>query len=399
MMKPIFIQWGAGNIGRSFIGQVFAQNGYSVTFIDINAELIEVLNTKHSYDVHTVSGEESEILVVDDVSAINATNQDAVNEAIAYASLMGVSVGKNVWPHIASSLSKAILIRYKVRPLEPLDIILAENIHHASQFVTSLLTKYLPQDFPLDSYVGLIETSIGKMVPIQEGDALGSVRAEPYNELIVDKDGFLQDIPKVAQLNPVSPIGAYVDRKLFIHNLGHATAAYLGFKANPEAMFISDVLEDSTVFYKVRATMMQSSDVLVELYPEVFTARSLTDHIDDLLRRFRNKALQDTVFRVGRDLRRKLRYDDRFMGILIEAERLRKPWDLIGKAYLAALSFYAANATHEQMPSDKECLQHMEQMSLKEKLYYVSDWEHSHFSQGLFEDIYEGFLRISRDSL
>jgi len=398
-MKPIFIQWGAGNIGRSFIGQVFAQNGYSVTFIDINTDLIEVLNTKHSYDVLTVNGEESEILVVDDVSAINATDQYAVNEAIAHASLMGVSVGKNVWPHIASSLSKAILTRYKVRPLEPLDIILAENIHHASQFVTSLLIKYLPQDFPLHSYVGLIETSIGKMVPIQEGDALGSVRAEPYNELIVDKDGFLEKIPKVAQLHLVSPIGAYVDRKLFIHNLGHATTAYLGFKANPRAMFISDVLEDNTVSTKVRATMIQSSNVLEELYPKVFTARALTDHIDDLLRRFGNKALQDTVFRVGRDLRRKLRYDDRFMGIIIEAQRLQKPWDLIGKAYLTALSFYATDANHEQMPSDKECLQQIEQMSLKEKLYYVSDWEHSHLSQGLFEDIYEGFLRISRDPL
>ncbi|HKM06435.1 MAG TPA: mannitol-1-phosphate 5-dehydrogenase [Sphaerochaeta sp.] len=398
-MKPNLVQWGAGNIGRSFIGQVFAQNGYSVTFIDINADLIEVLNLNHSYDVHTVSGEKSEILVVDDVSAINAMNQDAVDEAITHASLMGVSVGKNVWPHIASSLSKAILTRYKIRPLKPLDIILAENIHHASQFVTALLKQYLPKDFPFHSYVGLIETSIGKMVPIQEGDALGSVRAEPYDELIVDKDGFLQDIPRVAQLHPVSPIGAYVDRKLFIHNLGHATSAYLGFKANPNAIHISDVLEDSAVFNKVKTTMQQSSDVLLELYPEVFTERALAEHIDDLLNRFRNKALQDTVFRVGRDLRRKLRYDDRFMGILIEAQRLHKSWDSIGKAYLAALSFYATDINHDQMPSDKECLQQMEHMNLKEKLYYISEWEHSHLSQGLFEEIYEGFLRIRSESL
>ncbi|MBK5247669.1 MAG: hypothetical protein JJE49_10435, partial [Peptostreptococcaceae bacterium] len=380
-MKPLFVQWGAGNIGRSFIGQVFSQNGYTVTFIDINTKLIDVLNTEHSYVVHTVSGEDSVNLVVDDVLAIDATNQDAVNEAIINASLMGISVGKNVWPYIASSLSMAIVARYKTRPLEPLDIILAENIHHASQFVTSFLTKYLPKDFPLNSYVGLVETSIGKMVPIQDGNALGTVRAEPYDELIVDKDGFLQQIPKVVQLHPVSPISAYVDRKLFIHNLGHATAAYLGYKANPEALYISDVLEDSTVISNVRKTMMQSADALLELYPNVFTYSTLTYHIDDLIQRFKNKALQDTVFRVGRDLKRKLRYDDRFMGIIIEAQRLQKPWDLIAKAYLAALTFYAANSSNEQMLSDKECLQHMVNMSLKDKLYYVSDWEHSHLSK------------------
>lgn len=392
-MKPLFVQWGAGNIGRSFIGQVFAQNGYSVTFIDINESLIEVLNREHSYDVHTVSGEKEKILVVEEVSAINATDQMAVNEAISQASCMGVSVGKNVWPHIASSLSQAILARYNTRPQEPLDIILAENIHHASQFVASLLTKHLPKSFPLQLYVGLIETSIGKMVPIQEGDAQGSVRAEPYDELIVDKDGFLQEIPQVKQLHPVSPIGAYVDRKLFIHNLGHATAAYLGYKANPEAVYISEVLEDSLVRNTVRETMMQSSAVLLQLYPDVFTENLLTDHIDDLILRFRNKALKDTVFRVGRDLRRKLRYDDRFMGIIIEAQRLQKPWSLIGKAYLSALSFYAEDSNKEQMQSDKECLGHIQHMNLKDTLYYVSDWEHSHLAKGLFTDIYESFSR------
>lgn len=397
-MEPLFVQWGAGNIGRSFIGQVFAQNGYSVTFIDINESLIEVLNTEHSYNVHTVSGEDEMILTVDGISAINATDQRAVNETITQASLMGVSVGKNVWPHIASSLSQAILARYKIRPQEPLDIILAENIHHASHFVSSLLTTYLPQDFPLHSYVGLIETSIGKMVPIQEGDALGSVRAEPYDELIVDKDGFLQDIPKVKQLHPVSPIGAYVDRKLFIHNLGHATAAYLGYKANPEALYISEVLEDSLVRSTVRETMMQSSAVLLQLYPGVFTKSLLTEHIDDLIHRFMNKALKDTVFRVGRDLKRKLRYDDRFMGIIIEAQRLQQPWDLIGKAYLSALSFYAEDSNNEQMQSDKECLEHIQHMNLKETLYYVSDWEHSHLDQGLFTSIYDNYLSIQKKS-
>lgn len=43
-MKKKLVQFGAGNIGRSFIGQIFSQNGYEVVFIDLNQTLIQNLN-------------------------------------------------------------------------------------------------------------------------------------------------------------------------------------------------------------------------------------------------------------------------------------------------------------------------------------------------------------------
>ena len=61
------------------------------------------------------------------------------------------------------------------------------------------LGRYLPHDYPLNELVGLVETSIGKMVPIMsqkdlEEDPL-QVFAEPYNTLIVSKKGFKNPIP------------------------------------------------------------------------------------------------------------------------------------------------------------------------------------------------------------
>ena len=35
-----FIMYGAGNIGRGFIGQTFSEAGYKVGFVDINKEVI-----------------------------------------------------------------------------------------------------------------------------------------------------------------------------------------------------------------------------------------------------------------------------------------------------------------------------------------------------------------------
>ena len=103
----------------------------------------------------------------------------------------------------------------------------------AADFVREQLIKNLPSSFPVESMVGLIETSIGKMVPIMplaelEKDPL-VVFAEPYNTLILDGKGFKSPIPEIKGLAPKSNIKAWVDRKAFIHNLGHATAAYYGY--------------------------------------------------------------------------------------------------------------------------------------------------------------------------
>ncbi|MDD2296635.1 MAG: mannitol-1-phosphate 5-dehydrogenase, partial [Sphaerochaetaceae bacterium] len=104
-MKSLFVQWGAGNIGRSFIGQVFARKGYQVIFIDIDKKLIEALNQHGQYMVEAVSREGIRQLPITGISACDAGDQQAVNDAITQATLMGVSVGKNVWPFIAKQLA------------------------------------------------------------------------------------------------------------------------------------------------------------------------------------------------------------------------------------------------------------------------------------------------------
>ena len=42
-MKKV-VHFGAGNIGRGFIGALFSLSGYHVTFVDIADEIIDRLN-------------------------------------------------------------------------------------------------------------------------------------------------------------------------------------------------------------------------------------------------------------------------------------------------------------------------------------------------------------------
>lgn len=351
------IQFGAGKIGRSFIGQVFGRAGYEVVFVDIDRQLVDHLNEAGQYRVIIKAKRSDETILVEQVRGLPLEDADAVISELADASVAALSVGQKGLPATLPLVAKALVLRRQRHGQWPLDIIIAENLRNADQFISNELTRLLPKDYPLDRLVGLVETSIGKMVPIMshadlEADPL-QVFAEPYNSLIVAKHGFKNPVPAINDLAPKDNIKAWVDRKLFIHNLGHATGAYLGFQHDPKAVFMFQVLSDPDVFKTTRRTMLQSAAVLMALYPGEFTPAQLTAHIDDLLDRFQNRALGDTIFRVGCDLYRKLGPEDRLASPIHAAIQLNKPYDLILKALIAGISFRAKDETSQCLPSDE----------------------------------------------
>ena len=336
--------FGAGRIGRSFIGQLFGCNGYKVEFVDINSEIVKVLNKKGSYRI-IIRREKDEEIIVPNVHAIDASDEKKVAEAVATAGIMAISVGRNAVGKVIPGIASGLKLRYVHCHDSPLDIILAENMRSAKEFVQRLLREKLPENYPFEKLVGLVETSIGKMVPIMtqaelEKDPL-LIFAEPYNTLILDRRGFKSAIPDIKELAPKDNMKAWVDRKAFIHNLGHATAAYFGFYKHPEITYLSEIFNDREVCDFTREVMLQSADLLCHAYPQEFTKADLESHADDLIYRFRNKALRDTVFRVGQDLIRKLGPDDRFMGAIHLAIKVVKPYDKIIKAMTYGFYFKA----------------------------------------------------------
>jgi mannitol-1-phosphate 5-dehydrogenase len=352
------VLFGAGKIGRSFIGQVFSRSGFEVVFVDINPQLIDLLNQHKQYNVVIKSNKGDEVICVTNVRGIHLENTEKVVAELADAALAALSVGQQGMPAALPLISKSLLLRKKKHGAWPLDIIIAENMRNADQYIQIELTRLLPVDYPINDLLGLVETSIGKMVPIMsKKDMLEDplqVFAEPYNSLIVAKNGFKNPIPEVEFLAPKENIKAWVDRKLFIHNLGHATVAYLGFQKNSQAVYIYEALSDIEIYQASRETMLQSSEILMALYPGEFTFSQLEAHINDLLERFQNKALGDTIFRVGCDLYRKLSPEDRLAGPVHAARSLGKPHYKILKVIEAAISFRATDENGNFFPSDEK---------------------------------------------
>ncbi|MGQ8336266.1 hypothetical protein ACUNWD_06910 [Sunxiuqinia sp. A32] len=352
------IVFGAGKIGRSFIGQVFSRSGYEVVFVDINARLIDLINDKKEYRVVIKSNKGDEIITVSNCRGIHLNDKEKLVSELTDVPLIALSVGQQGLPAALPLIAESLLNRPQKHGHWPLDIIIAENMRDADLFIADELSKRLPTDFPLQERVGLVESSIGKMVPIMsrkdlEDDPL-QVFAEPYNSLIVAKSGFKNPVPDVGFLAPKENIKAWVDRKLFIHNLGHATAAYLGFQKNPKWIYIYEALADPEIFQLTRETMLQSAEILMAQYPGEFTHSQLEAHIDDLLERFQNKALGDTIFRVGCDLYRKLSPEDRLAGPIHAAIKLGKPYDFILNAIMAAMNFKAPDENGEYFPNDEK---------------------------------------------
>ena len=350
------VLFGAGKIGRSFIGQLFSRGGYEVVFIDVFKPVIDELNLRRNYNV-VIKSEKESVINIQNVRGVFAGDEEQVYEEIAKARIVAVSVGLNGLKSIIPLIANGLIKRYATVGALPLDIIIAENLRNAAEFMNNKLKEHLPEGFPLSERVGLIETSIGKMVPIMlkrdmETDIL-QVFAEPYNTLILDKLAFKNPIPEIEGLAPKENMKAWVDRKLFVHNLGHATAAYLGFLYHPTSIYLYEVLSDSTLKDIVRNTMLQAADILLKKYPSEFTVESLIEHIDDLLMRFQNKALGDTLFRVGCDLQRKLGTEDRLAGAIHLARELKLPYDLILKALVYGCHFRATDEAGNKLPSDQ----------------------------------------------
>lgn len=349
------VLFGAGKVGRSFIGQLFSSGGYEVVFIDINKQVIDALNNRGHYKV-IIKSDKDEVMNIKNVRGVYSGDSEKVIQEVATAGILAVSVGIDGLEGVFPLLAKGLIKRKIIHKNHPLDIIIAENMRDGDLFFRHHLTQLLPEDYPFDNLVGLIETSIGKMVPIMQKkdvmDNILQVFAEPYNTLVLNKKGFRNPIPAINGLSPKDNIKAWVDLKLFIHNLGHSSAAYIGYLYNPNFKFLYETLAINEVQSLVRAIMLQSADILLSKYPEEFTHKGIVEHIDDLLFRFQNKALGDTIYRVGCDLNRKLGSQDRLSGAIKEAMAFKLPYEKILYSLVSGCHFRATDEDGKMLNSD-----------------------------------------------
>lgn len=334
------VQFGAGNIGRGFTGQLFSEAGFEVVFVDVVPEVVALLNERRGYRIR-IACDQPYTIEINGVRAVDGRDIASVAFEIASADVICTAVGVKALPHIAPGLAAGIRERADRKISDSINIVICENLQNMSGYLRGEVKKALPPEYHgyLDEKVGFVESVVGRMVPVmteeQKKEDPLLVVVEPYKHLPIARDMIKGSFPEIPGIELAANFQSYVDRKLYTHNCGHAAAAYFGYLKGYE--FIYESMNDPQIEAAVRSVLAETGEALIRKHG--FSREAHQEHVEDLLRRFANMALGDQVARVGGDPARKLGPDDRLVG----AARLAEDYGVcptnVCKAIAAALYF------------------------------------------------------------
>ena len=326
------VHFGAGNIGRGFVGLVLHNAGYELVFADVNAELIDALAGSSRYLVREV-GAGASVSTVDNYRALNsATDEADVIAEIASADIVTTAVGPNILKFVAPLIAKALAARSS--KLAPLAVMACENAINA----TNLLRGFVMDNLTDPSFAArgvFANTAVDRIVPGQPEGAGLDVTVEAFFEWAIESGPFEGNAPVIPEAHFVADLAPYIERKLFTVNTGHATTAYHGFLAG--ASSIAEAIGMPAVLAEVRAVLAETKGLLVAKHD--FEPAVQQEYIDTNLARFANEELTDTVERVGRQPLRKLSRNERFVGPAAELAERGLPSAALVRAMGAALHF------------------------------------------------------------
>lgn len=307
------LHFGAGNIGRGFIGKLLADSGVQVIFADVNDKVIDLLKIQQSYPVKIVGETINRVEQVKQVTGVNSKDENAVIALFNEVDMVTTAVGPNVLKIIASTIAKGLTARLAAGNEKPLNIIACENMVRGTSFLKEQVFAHLSPELQakVEQFVGFVDSAVDRIVPPVQADEQDPllVTVEEFSEWIVDQTQFKGDIPTIQGMEKTDNLMAFVERKLFTLNTGHAVTAYYGKTKGYQ--FVKESIEDEQVKAFVKSVMQESGAVLIKRYG--FDLQAHSAYIEKILKRFANPYLVDDVDRVGREPLRKLSYNDRLI--------------------------------------------------------------------------------------
>src|SRR5918992_5077261 len=301
------VHFGAGNIGRGFIGQLLHEAGYDITFVDVQQDLVDALRTQGRYAV-ILADEAEERIAVDRVTALHSVDEaEEVTQRLAEADLITTAVGPSVLPILAPAIAEGLEERAR-RGGPPVNVIACENMIGGSQALRASVMEHVPNERATDEVAGFPNAAVDRIVPEQTTGGI-DVLVEPFFEWIVDASQVRGEPPDVPGITYVEDLGPYIERKLLTVNTGHSAAAYLGYARGEKT--IDAALEDQGV-YEVASKCLEETGLLL-IREHGFDPEKHREYRQKVLARFSNPRISDDVTRVARAPIRKLGRNERFV--------------------------------------------------------------------------------------
>ena len=305
------LHFGAGNIGRGFIGCLLARSGYELTFVDVAQGLVEDIERLGRYRVTTL-GRSQVTEEVAGVRAIGLNDAVALAGAVRDADLITLSIGANHLEGTGKVLRAALEARRRSNGDQPLDVVACENALYATDRLKNSILEGAEPDFSvwLTERAGFPNCAVDRIVPnaAVEKESPIDVAVEDYFEWDIER-GKVRANFSIAGAEYVETLAPYLERKLFLLNGAHALIAYAGYRKGyrmiHEAVRDPEIREAVLGFHREAIAALSRRHGMAEA--------DLHRYSEKLIARFENAYLQDEVVRVGRDPLRKLADGDRLM--------------------------------------------------------------------------------------
>ena len=305
------VHFGAGNIGRGFIGEVLYKNGVEVVFVDINKEVIDALNERQAYEIELAAPESERIAVANVRGVNNHTDPELVAKEIVDADIITTAIGPNVLPFIAPLIADGLKLRLTDNNHAPIDVIACENMIGGSEILKEYVVKDLTADemAKLDEFVGYPNAAVDRIIPGQSHEDPLFVSVEPFSEWVVDASQMKNVNLKLDGVHYEESLEPFIERKLLSVNTGHATVAYASKLLGHET--IDEGISDEKVLNQLKGVLNETGSLLIAKWG--FDETEHQKYQDTVVERFQNPYISDDVVRVGRTPIRKLGYNERFM--------------------------------------------------------------------------------------
>lgn len=314
---PRIIVWGAGAIGRGFVGDIFSSSGYELIFVDQAKSLVDKLNGQGFFTVvKSLAENDISYEKIENFTALHTSQELDIQKSIIKADLIAVSTFPKDFEVVAKILQRLIINRISVKPNTPIDIILCTNLVHAGPMFQKYLYKDLDKAYQayFSDNVGIVESLVIRIAPPAPQEEIDKdplvVWTNGYFEFPVDKKAFKGPLPKVPNFRFVHDMRAEENRKIYTYNMSHAILGYYGYQLSYDLLVES--LNDPFVQEDVLGALDEVSRALQIEYD--FSKIEMDSWVKNVIRNTNNSTVGDSVLRMAADPIRKLKKEDRLIG-------------------------------------------------------------------------------------
>lgn len=299
MKKVVII--GAGQTGRGFIAPILAENGYNITFLDKDEQLVQQLQVEKKYKIEYFGNSRS-ARIITDFQAFSTHSKEACS-ALLESSLVIISI-------LANNISSLIPLFQEVTKIreKKLTIICCEN---------GINVKRPLVDSKIDA---VISEGIIFCTSLRPDKEKLDLLSQDYPELPID--GQVEGLELAIKGMPLEmSFPELIQRKIYTYNFISAIVAYLGSYKGYEVY--GEAANDSTIAQFIKKIQPELSQIVAKEY-HVNDEEQLI-FTQNAVKKFQNKEIYDTIYRNAREAERKLSNKERLLVPLKLAQKYKIP--------------------------------------------------------------------------